>query len=53
MYTLAGNYKADQVHAATLIKRMGTNENTDLVPPKQQQEENQRREEELRRERQE
>lgn len=49
MYTLAGNYKADQVHAATLIKRMGINENTDLVPPKEQQEENRRREEELRR----
>jgi hypothetical protein len=48
MYTLAGNYKADQVHAATLIKRMGINENMDLVPPKEQQEENQRREEELR-----
>ena len=48
MYTLAGNYKADQVHAATLIKRMGINENLDLVPPKEQQEENFKREQELR-----
>ncbi|HHL43309.1 MAG TPA: DUF4159 domain-containing protein [Hellea balneolensis] len=24
MYTLAGNYKSDQVHAATLVKRLGT-----------------------------
>ena len=46
MYSLAGNYKADQVHSAILIQRMGTNENTDLVPPKDIQEENRRREEE-------
>ena len=46
MYALAGNYKADQVHSAVLIERMGKNENTDLVPPKDIQEENNRREEE-------
>ncbi|RZV41918.1 MAG: DUF4159 domain-containing protein, partial [Acidimicrobiales bacterium] len=51
MYALAGNYKADQVHAATLIRRMGINENTDLVPPKELQEEMRRRDEELRKRR--
>jgi hypothetical protein len=48
MYALAGNYKADQVHSAILIERMGINENTDLVPPKEIQEENRRRLEEER-----
>jgi len=50
MYALAGNYKADQVHSAILIERMGVNENTDLVPPKDIQEENRIREEERLRE---
>jgi hypothetical protein len=53
MYALSGNYKADQVHAAILVERMGKNENTDLVPPKDVQEENRRREEERLKEREE
>ena len=32
MYALAGNYKADQVHSAELIKRFGTNSNALISP---------------------
>ena len=41
MYALAGNYKSDQVHAATLVERLGTQQENPLstLKNKQQKEE--------------
>lgn len=39
MYALSGNYKTDRVHAATLIERLGNNNNASIAPVDEEEDE--------------